>query len=70
MNVMYRVSMVVIGCVVAVYGLNGVIHRHLSSGQGSWAKAPWLLYGDGAVVLGAVFLFLGFYMIYVAVTTK
>lgn len=70
MNVLYRLTFGGMGIASIVYGGHGILNRHLTSGEGSWAKGPWQLSGDSAVVLGATFLLLGIYMVYIALTTK
>jgi len=64
---MYRLMLAVtaVGCIV--FGANGIVNQSLTSGKGSWAKAPWRVEGGDAIVLGLVFVFFGFYILAVLI---
>jgi hypothetical protein len=66
----HRLLLALIAISSIVFGASGVIDRRLSSGTGSWAKAPWHVVGGDAVVLGLVFVFFGLYLLIVLIRNR
>ncbi len=69
-NFAYRVALAVIAVASIAFGASGVINRRLSSGTGSWAKAPWRVDGQAAVVLGIVFVLFGVYLVFLLIRNR
>jgi hypothetical protein len=65
-----RLILALIAISSVIFGAGGVIYQRLSSGTGSWAKAPWHAEGRDAVILGLMFLFFGLYLLIVLIRNR
>lgn len=69
-RLLYRAMLALAALASIVFGARGVIEHRISSGSGSWAKAPWQLEGLEAVLLGVVFVLFGLYLLVVVIRSR
>ena len=67
---LYRAMLTLAALASIVFGARGVIEHRISSGGGSWAKAPWQLEGGEAILLGVVFVLFGLYLLVALIRSR
>ncbi len=69
-RIFYRLMLAVIAAASVAFGSHGGMERELSSGKGSWARPPWRVEGDDAILLGLVFVIFGIYLLVVVIRNR
>jgi len=59
----YRAAIAIFAVANVVVGANGIVTQNLSTGTGSWFRGAWRADGTPAVVLGAVIMLFGLYLL-------
>jgi hypothetical protein len=65
-----KIFYLVLGPAFIAYGLRTIVAESMSLAGSDTGDAAWALYGDPAIVLGAVLAFVGMYILWMAFINK